>query len=424
MTSEVLVLNKSAIVLGADSAVTTSSSNPTNGDHPRYSKTANKIFELCNSGAVAVTIYSNAAIDLVPWELVIKLFRADLGKKTFAKLEQYGFALMEFIKGNNNLFPKNLRDSWIEGQFDVSLRLVLDAIDKGVANPELDLDVRKELWRTGIESTKAFVAKRGLFGGLSQEALDESLLGLDAWVVKVQGQLALLPILDFVDPVELAILVLNVRYSYADLIFPHTGVVVAGYGNEQIFPAYSEFLVYGHIGDELAYISTDNYEVTHSNAAMIKPLAQSSMIDMFTNGFSKSLENIIEAEARDSIGSLFAELKAIGVELPDDVAGKISQSGLEKFMSAWKDANWKQNFHPLLGVLQSLSVSEMAHLVESLLSLQSLKERVTSSSETVGGPIDVAAITKSEGLIWIKRKHFFDPSLNIRYASRLDRSYE
>ena len=69
-------------------------------------------------------------------------------------------------------------------------------------------------------------------------------------------------------------------------------------------------------------------------------------------------------------------------------------------------------------------LQEMAHLAESLLGLESLKERVTSASESVGGPIDVAAITKSEGLVWIKRKHYFDASLNMRYVSRLERSFE
>ena len=63
----------------------------------------------------------------------------------------------------------------------------------------------------------------------------------------------------------------------------------------------------------------------------------------------------------------------------------------------------------------------MGHLAESLLVLEALRERVTSPSESVGGPIDVAAITKAEGLIWLKRKHFFEPELNLRYLNRIKR---
>ena len=39
-------------------------------------------------------------------------------------------------------------------------------------------------------------------------------------------------------------------------------------------------------------------------------------------------------------------------------------------------------------------------------------------SETVGGPIDVAVISKGDGFIWIKRKHYFDPKLNPHFMAK------
>jgi hypothetical protein len=35
--------------------------------------------------------------------------------------------------------------------------------------------------------------------------------------------------------------------------------------------------------------------------------------------------------------------------------------------------------------------------------------------ETVAGPIDVAVISKGDGFIWIKRKHYFSPELNPHF---------
>ena len=34
---------------------------------------------------------------------------------------------------------------------------------------------------------------------------------------------------------------------------------------------------------------------------------------------------------------------------------------------------------------------------------------------TVGGPIDVAIISKCDGFIWLKRKHYFDRAYNPQY---------
>lgn len=43
-------------------------------------------------------------------------------------------------------------------------------------------------------------------------------------------------------------------------------------------------------------------------------------------------------------------------------------------------------------------------MAEALLSITSLKRKMSISLETVGGPIDVAVITKGDGFIWVKRK--------------------
>lgn len=41
--------------------------------------------------------------------------------------------------------------------------------------------------------------------------------------------------------------------------------------------------------------------------------------------------------------------------------------------------------------------------------------RVSRVRETVGGPTDVAVISKKDGFIWIKRKHYFDPTYNYHF---------
>lgn len=57
-------------------------------------------------------------------------------------------------------------------------------------------------------------------------------------------------------------------------------------------------------------------------------------------------------------------------------------------------------------------------MAEALVNLTSLKRRVSMEEETVGGPIDVAVISKGDGLIWIKRKHYFDGTMNRDYLIR------
>ncbi len=57
-------------------------------------------------------------------------------------------------------------------------------------------------------------------------------------------------------------------------------------------------------------------------------------------------------------------------------------------------------------------------MAEAPINLTSLKRRVSLDQETVGGPIDIAIISKGDGFVWIKRKHYFDPALNPSYFYR------
>lgn len=421
MTSEVLILNKRAIVLGADSAVTTSG-----GEHPRYSKSANKIFELCQSASVAAAIYGNASVDMVPWELAIKLFRKELGIKNFNTLSEYGGALFGFLNANNKLFPEKRRREAISAQFDQGVKVVLQeakVYNEGIFDPVLTEEQRAALWSGAALRIEDLLQRKGIAAPLSRAGLDVLLGNLDEWTDRARAQISLIPEFAGVDPQKLAEFAHRVRYCFPSFILlSPTGVVVAGYGEEQIYPAYEQFDVYGHIGDELYYRLDTRFQIDEDGIAMIKPLAQTSMIDMFTDGFSSSLEQIMGVQGRLAINQVFDELNAAGVGVDPIVTARISDACHRKFMESWKTENWRQNFHPLLSVIQSLSIPEMAHLAESLLSLESLKERVTSPSESVGGPIDVAAITKTEGLVWIKRKHYFDAGLNLRYTARLERS--
>lgn len=72
-----------------------------------------------------------------------------------------------------------------------------------------------------------------------------------------------------------------------------------------------------------------------------------------------------------------------------------------------------------MSIVEFLPKEELAEMAESLVSLTSLRYRMSTEDDTVGGPIDVAVISKGDGFIWIKRKHYFDPKLNLRYLQRI-----
>jgi len=133
MTSEVVLMNRQAVALAADSAVTISGAG--------YLKTynsADKLFQLVEGQPVAVMIYHNAEIMNVPWETVISLYRDYAGGKPMATVEEYAEDFLAFISGNPDLFPADHQDveyfklvavvySVIAREFDLQVRRFVEA---------------------------------------------------------------------------------------------------------------------------------------------------------------------------------------------------------------------------------------------------------------------------------------------------------
>ncbi len=61
---------------------------------------------------------------------------------------------------------------------------------------------------------------------------------------------------------------------------------------------------------------------------------------------------------------------------------------------------------------------DLANLAQELINLTSVKRKFSAEKETVGGPIDVAVISRIDGFVWVKRKHYFTAELNPRYFVR------
>ena len=82
---------------------------------------------------------------------------------------------------------------------------------------------------------------------------------------------------------------------------------------------------------------------------------------------------------------------------------------------AMKEFRAQQFVMPVVWTVATLPKTELAAMAESLVNLTSFRQRVTPDTETVGGPIDVAIISRGDGFVWIKRKHYFKPELNHHF---------
>ncbi|WP_156383879.1 hypothetical protein [Methylobacterium sp. Leaf456] len=95
MTAEIAILNKSAIALAADSAV--SIGQPPN---LKIYNTVNKIFEFSCHRPVAIMIYGRLDYMGLPLETIIKEYRNRLGQKSFPRISDYRDDFLSYLSNN------------------------------------------------------------------------------------------------------------------------------------------------------------------------------------------------------------------------------------------------------------------------------------------------------------------------------------
>ena len=80
------------------------------------------------------------------------------------------------------------------------------------------------------------------------------------------------------------------------------------------------------------------------------------------------------------------------------------QHALHEFFKSIDNYQYAVHTRPILRAVNSLPKKELGETAASLIKLNSFQQKVMHSVETVGGPIDVAVITRNGGLEWSREK--------------------
>ena len=223
MTAIVRVLNKHAVTIAADSAITIGGKKIFNS--------ANKIFALSQKAPVAITTYNNANLNNVPWEIVIKKYR-----KYFSTTEE----LKESQKQNFSLFLH----SWIK-------ELPHDQQSEQFINTYLKHRLIK-LCQNRVS--------RDCFNGLSledfatvcQESTDYAITQIPFNLNK-----------DYVTELLYSVFICNVwPYNYSGLVF-------TGYGEDEIYPSLYSYRTYSII-NEVLHIEPQITKTLLSNRGVLR----------------------------------------------------------------------------------------------------------------------------------------------------------
>lgn len=419
MTAVIGILNKNGMTMAADSAVTV-----TGGNSKKIYNTANKIFTLSKYHPVGIMIYSSSSFMDTPWEIIIKLYRKELLDKHFDKVEHYKDDFIRFLKANDYFTNPAAQLSklkgfayWHLGGLKERVSELLDGTKSEVEIladfnkfAKADLDKTLATYTDGDEALADFSDYTlEQFVAYSADSISEVCDIVFEGIV-INGDIR--PVIDE----------LYWRYFKSLNFFGReTGLVFGGFGEKQIYPSVSSIKISEVIDNRLRYKADLSDEISDSNNGSILPYAQTDVINMFIKGIDPDIETTYISAIEKTLAKYNTTIADIigtaNQPLSDAIRNNDNTHLLQELIDEIRKIKQETQISPTVDTVAILSKEDLAEMAESLIYLTYLKRKISSSEESVGGPIDVAIISKGDGFIWKKRKHYFNEDLNKHFMS-------
>ena len=399
MTAIVGVLNKHAVAIAADSAVTLVGGR-------KVMNSATKLFALSKYRPVSIAVYGNAEFIGTPWEIIIKEYRNQLNEKSFPSLRQYVDDFQKFLRHKNYFCSeKDAKDS-----LRASVRYLFLNMQK------LYEDNSKHF--ESLIKRMDYATKQPLLGGFKQDTVDFFNVEARKEIIKGHKQLA-----DAGIEVEKDELIKLVEAAYTRDVVPlgTTGLVFAGYGDNEIFPSIYNCRVGPVINGLLAKVVKCSSKITKTNLSGICPFAQTDVMHTILDGVAPKMQEVYIQSLEKTFEKVKETLASILDDSHPELSSRIRNLDVtpfgNEFLKLSHSIQMKEYTGPFVGSVATLEKEDLADFAESLITLTSLKRKVSFEQETVGGPVDVMVISKGDGIIWMKKKEYFNSDINPQYLN-------
>lgn len=425
MSAGICIMNRNAIAMAADSAVTV-------GDHAAIHNSANKLFSLSRVAPVGVIVYANAALMTVPVEIIVKQYKKQLGDNVFPTLNDYVKDFLKYLKEKSHFFRFDINEqTYVLQVFSDLMRGLLGDYNNYMKSeqndPEKPLDETgmRKVAELAVNSTINFVnrlEKRAdyHFG----KYVEGRYLNIFIDLVKKDQNLQWLTDDQIHEVCKKTCELYDTDFDRSGFV----GVAIAGYGEEEIYPHLVHLHIEGVIDKELKYSIKENVEISESITASIAPLAQTDVMQTFLFGINDEFINDLAKEIPKQIDECLNSINdnCFAQDKKEDVRTQLTNV-TERIIQHMAETAENNYMRPIIQSVASLPIEELALLAESMINITSLRRKVAIDRNigTVGGPIDVSIISKGDGFIWLKRKHYFDRKYNPQYFySHFDKKEE
>lgn len=369
-------------------------------------------------------IYSSSTFMSTPWEIIIKLYRKELKDKSFETIKDYKDDFIKFIKDKDFYTTPDYQllnlKQFIYWNLDNLKKRIIENLSDDKSEEELVIEFQEKILEDIQNNINTYDEATNILTDFVNYTIEN---------FKEYSEVGIKEVTDTVfdgiainDDIFNAIIELYFNHlRTTNFIGIETGIVFGGFGEKEIYPSLVSIMVSDVLDNRLRYYDFDSCQISDNNNGAIMPYAQIDIINMFIKGIDPEIDRTYISVFQKLLKEYNNTIVNLLEDENPDLAKKINDLDLSivagDFENQLNQLKREKQISPTLDTVAILSKEDLAEMAESLIYLTYLKRRISSSEESVGGPIDVAIISKGDGFIWKKRKHYFEESLNKHFMA-------
>lgn len=386
MTSEIIILTQRSVVLAADSAVTI-------GDKKTFTG-VNKLFKLSNNPPMGIMTYNNTDFLNIPIDSIIKKFSKQINEQDLSSLDEIKSEFESFLKDF-------LSESEIKYSFEEKLSFFIETF-----NEELRYHTFEDIL-DNIEFRLSYFTVDDW-----KESYDEIIFLAEKYEESFDN---LIPFEYDDEKRNEIIFILKKFFIYQEFFENFIGIVIAGFEKKDYLPSFMHLKI-SYLYDEEFVLRIIEKEKVGEDYVIFKAFAQDDVIYTFLNNINDNTQdeivnyfNFIIKEPTKLFKEIIKNNKLISQEAQIQIMDEINKiedltndfcDFFYFFIEDLKKFENQTNYEYISVISNSL----LCYLAEILINITSMKRKLQDDLGTVGGHIDVALITSTEGFVWQENK--------------------
>ena len=435
MTAVVGILNKRGVAIAADSAVTR-----TQDGKRKVTKNGNKMLRVSNAVPVSIMITGNANYICNPWDVIVRQYRRERGDIVHPTVEACVHDFFSYVASNDLFWNDSIVEEWVkemlEGVFNSGCHNISWEDSEQDQNGNF---VKPKTYLKSFLKQLRLLRTVSLKNGVCPQFKDYSIEQFRGYVRHIVDQYfeelingdTYIPLIstfprEFLDTVRED--VESTLFAELTTRSEHDAsatLVFSGYGAEQEYPSLVSTVVCEGFDHHVNYHirEEDIVCISDEKPVAVCPFAQRDVILA-----------ILRGQYREWARKVYRNLKKLMEDADENIFIPESEESDFEFRSLLHEIDYSDLFYDKIDnkfrrlldknqrewekTLMDYDVKSMAALAESLIDLTGFQRILTFQQEGVGGPVDVAVITKNDGFTWLNRKSWYHhKDVNGQYGS-------